>query len=204
MKRFIIPFSIAFFFHVALVWGNFDFLKKTPDKSHGIQFMTMILAKKEAPQPVRKPVKKIVKKVNVRKKKSEKKILKKQLMPEQKTVKKVEEEKEVREEIKEEVEDTKGTVASVQKAAPLYNYNPDPDFPRKARKRGWQGIVELLVLVDKKGNVSSIKVYKSSGYKLLDRSAMRSVKDWRFSPGRRGDEVVESEVVVPVKFSLTG
>lgn len=204
MKRFIIPFSIAFIFHVALVWGNFDFFKKVPDKGPEIQFMTMTLSEIEAQQPIKKPVKKIVKKEKVRKKKFEKKIQKKKLMPEQKTVKNVEEEKEVIEEIKEEAEETKGTGARVQKASPLYDFNPFPIYPRNARKRGWQGIVELLVHVDKQGNVSSVKIYKSSGFKLLDRSAMRSVKDWRFSPGRRGDEVVESEVVVPVNFLLTG
>lgn len=197
MKRFIIPFSIAFFFHAALVWGSFDFLKKTPDKRPEIQFMTMTLSEVEAPQPVKKPVKKRVKKEKTKKRTPEKKSRKKELMPEQKTVKKVEEEKE-------DVDETTGALARVQKASPLYHYNPSPAFPKKARKRGWQGVVELLVLVDKKGNVSSIRVYKSSGYKLLDRSAMRSVKSWRFSPGRRGDEVVESEVIVPVNFSLTG
>ena len=209
MKRFLLPFIIALVFHVAIVWGNFDFFNKEPVKPPEITFMTMTLAHVEAPQPIKKPQKKLKKIVKKKTKKNKpvKKIKKKQLIPEPEIVEKTEEKKDLIEdveEIKEEVEETKGAVAQVKKASPLYSYNPSPRYPRSARQRGWQGVVELLVMVDKHGRVVTVDIHKSSGFKLLDRSAVKTVKNWRFSPAKSGNKPVDSEVVVPVKFNLTG
>lgn len=202
MKRFILPFFIALGIHAVLIWGNFDFFKKKPDTPPEIQFMTMTLSHFEATEPIKKPPKK-----NFKKKKIEKKIHKKKQPSEPKIEKIPEEKKEAAEytkETTEETEEPKTDVSRIQKASPLYNYNPAPNYPRNARKRGWQGIVMLLVLVDKHGKVRSVKIHKSSGYSLLDNSALSSVKNWKFSPGLKDDEPVETEVEIPVKFSLTG
>jgi len=88
-------------------------------------------------------------------------------------------------------------------ARPLYRENPPPRYPRIARKRGYQGTVVLEVLVDRDGEVEDLKVYRSSGYKALDRAALSSVRHWIFTPGRRGDDVVDMWVRVPIAFRLT-
>jgi len=90
----------------------------------------------------------------------------------------------------------------LKKAAPIYLKNPAPKYPRTAKRRGYEGTVLLEVLVDQKGMVKDLRLFQSSGYNILDRAAINSVKKWVFEPGRRGDEAVEMWVKVPVRFRL--
>ena len=52
------------------------------------------------------------------------------------------------------------------------------------------------------GKVGRIWVKNSSGYEILDRSALKTVKDWSFIPARFGNIPVKSTVIVPVTFKL--
>jgi protein TonB len=90
----------------------------------------------------------------------------------------------------------------IRKAKPMYRRNPPPRYPRLARKRKYQGIVILEVFVNQDGSVGDIKVFKSSGYAILDKSALRSVRKWDFEPGKRGDKKVGMWVRTPVRFQL--
>ncbi len=91
---------------------------------------------------------------------------------------------------------------ALTEARPLYRENPPPEYPRLARRRGYQGTVVLDVLVDKTGRVKELKVEESSGHGSLDRAAKQAVKRWRFAPGRRGDDPVDMWVKVPVRYEL--
>ncbi|MDZ7695970.1 MAG: energy transducer TonB [Deltaproteobacteria bacterium] len=96
-----------------------------------------------------------------------------------------------------------GTSASTVKAArPDYQSNPVPPYPSSARRRGYEGTVTLKVLVDREGKVADCKVHDTSGYGMLDRAALHAVRDWRFIPGKKGDEHIEMWVMVPVRFEL--
>ena len=90
----------------------------------------------------------------------------------------------------------------VRKAVPLYKVNPLPEYPRLARKRGYQGTVVLEVLVDQNGRVGDLRLFTSSGHSILDRKAMASVKGWLFEPGMRGDKKLDMWVRVPIRFEL--
>ena len=90
----------------------------------------------------------------------------------------------------------------VIEAVPLYKVNPLPEYPRIARKRGYQGTVVLEVLVDQNGRVGDLRLFTSSGYSILDKKAMASVKGWLFEPGMKGDKKVDMWVRVPVRFEL--
>jgi len=90
----------------------------------------------------------------------------------------------------------------IEFAKPLYKKNPLPVYPAIAKRRGYQGIVELKVLVSEKGKVSAIKILKSSGYKSLDRQAVSTVKNWHFEPGKKNDIIQSVWVKIPVKFEL--
>ena len=92
--------------------------------------------------------------------------------------------------------------AHIQFAKPLYKKNSLPAYPVIARKRGYQGIVELMVLVSEKGKVSSLKLFHSSGYKSLDRQAVKTVRNWLFEPGKKNGAPHEMWVKIPVKFEL--
>ena len=69
-------------------------------------------------------------------------------------------------------------------AKPVYLKNQAPLYPELARERGWEGVVVLKILVSKEGLVHQIDVDKSSGYKILDESALKAIHNWKFSPAR--------------------
>ena len=98
--------------------------------------------------------------------------------------------------------DIKKKMSVVREAAPLYKVNPLPEYPRLARKRGYQGTVVLEVLVDRNGRVGNLRLFTSSGHPILDRSAMASVKGWLFEPGMKGDKKIDMWVRVPIRFEL--
>lgn len=87
---------------------------------------------------------------------------------------------------------------------PFAMENPKPVFPLAARRRGMQGSVLLQVHVSEHGKVISVHLMRSSGFRILDVSAMNTVKKWRFMPARQGDEAVASIVEVPIRFVLHG
>lgn len=88
------------------------------------------------------------------------------------------------------------------RAAPDYAVNPPPRYPYSARKRGWEGTVMVRVLVSRSGRALEASVENSSGYTLLDRSALKAVQRWTFHPGKRGEIAIKSEVLVPVIFRM--
>lgn len=92
--------------------------------------------------------------------------------------------------------------AAVQVSVPLYDLNPPPVYPRVARRRNYQGTVLLDVRVTGDGIAAEVKLARSSGYSVLDQSALRAVQGWRFEPARRGPHPIETWVQVPVKFEL--
>lgn len=91
---------------------------------------------------------------------------------------------------------------AVTQAMPAYQRNPAPAYPDGARRRGEEGLVLLLVDVDRTGRVSSAVIKQGSGSLDLDRAALKAVKRWRFEPAHIGSLPVESEVEVPIRFTL--
>ncbi len=87
-------------------------------------------------------------------------------------------------------------------ARPLYRDNPPPAYPALARRRQWQGTVVLEVLVQEDGLVAELSVDQGSGHSVLDQAALAAVRNWRFTPGRRGRLPVAMKVLVPVRFGL--
>ncbi|MBW2939959.1 energy transducer TonB [Zhongshania aquimaris] len=80
--------------------------------------------------------------------------------------------------------------------------NPAPAYPTISRRLKEEGIVilELLILPD--GKVGEVRVKKSSGFKRLDKTAMKAVKRWRYLPAKRGDEAISYWYLQPLEFSL--
>jgi protein TonB len=72
----------------------------------------------------------------------------------------------------------------------------------EAREKGYEGEVVLKVEVLINGRVGQIEIKKSSGYELLDHSALTTVKQWRFIPAKKGDVAIPLWVNIPVKFQL--
>ncbi|MFT3961262.1 energy transducer TonB [Propionivibrio sp.] len=83
-----------------------------------------------------------------------------------------------------------------------YLRNPAPPYPPMSRKMREEGKVLLRVLVTPEGTAGSVEVKTSSGSARLDESALRTVRQWKFIPARRGDAPVQSWVLVPIIFKL--
>ena len=92
--------------------------------------------------------------------------------------------------------------APITHALPVYRTNTPPQYPLMARRRGYQGRVLLEVLVRKDGRAGFIRLARSSGYEVLDRAAIKGVRNWLFHPAKRGDELVEMWVEIPIRFQL--
>ena len=90
----------------------------------------------------------------------------------------------------------------IREAAPMVDQNPPPEYPQQARKRGFQGLVLLRVLVGVNGEVMEVRMHESSGHEILDRIAEETVWKWKFQPGYRGEEPLEMWIRVPIRFEL--
>ncbi len=92
-----------------------------------------------------------------------------------------------------------GAVASIP---PRYRAHEAPEYPAVARLRGYEGLVLIAAQVSSQGRVQTVRIKKSSGYPVLDRSAEAAVKTWRFEPGRQMGTPMTMWVDVPVRFVL--
>lgn len=89
-----------------------------------------------------------------------------------------------------------------QSAAPRYDINPPPVYPRVAKLRGWEGVVRFEVFVLKDGRVGNFELLTSSGYRSLDNAAKKVLRRWKFKPATISGIQVDSHVTVPIRFSL--
>jgi protein TonB len=85
-----------------------------------------------------------------------------------------------------------------------YLRNAPPRYPLIARRNGVEGTVRLKVLVTKDGKPARVELERSSGSAALDNAALEAVRGWQFVPARRGQEPIESSVLVPIVFKLEG
>ena len=88
--------------------------------------------------------------------------------------------------------------------AAAYLHNPPPQYPAVARRLQLQGTTMFRVLVSSEGRPKHIAIEKSSGVEMLDQAAMEAVREWSFVPARKGTKAIEAEVLVPVRFHLSG
>ena len=83
-----------------------------------------------------------------------------------------------------------------------YLNNPPPDYPPMAARQGWEGTVTLRVHVLSTGKVDTLEVQQTSGRKILDEQALKTVKNWLFTPSKRGDTPIDGWAIVPIEFKM--
>lgn len=84
-----------------------------------------------------------------------------------------------------------------------YLNNPAPEYPEIAQERGWEGKVLMKVHVLENGKPDSVVVVKSSGQKVLDDAAVKTVYKWSFVPAKRGETPIAGNVTIPITFNLS-
>ncbi len=72
-------------------------------------------------------------------------------------------------------------------------------YPRFARKMGWEGKVVVSFVIREDGTVTNIKIVKSSGFSLLDKNAVESIKKAVPFP----NPPVRAKLVVPISYRLS-
>jgi len=63
-------------------------------------------------------------------------------------------------------------------------------------------MVILNVEIFNDGSVGEVNVYQPSGYSLLDRSAIKAVKKWRFTSTRKNGFMEPIHRKIPILFKL--
>lgn len=86
---------------------------------------------------------------------------------------------------------------AVVEARPLAYVNEPPRYPHLARKKGWEGTVVVKTKVEKNGIPSEIQVEQSSGHGILDDSALKAVRGWKFLPAQSGVLKFASWIRIP-------
>ena len=87
-------------------------------------------------------------------------------------------------------------------AKPRYQENAPPPYPLSARLRGHEGVVLISAEILSEGRVGNVKIKSSSGYGILDQSALEAVKAWKFDPARKMGKPVSVRVDIPMRFVL--
>ncbi|MFC2140087.1 energy transducer TonB [Candidatus Auribacterota bacterium] len=197
-KELIISAALSFLIHLALILGNLSFNStQTPlrlDFKQAPFSMELSLVPKVSPVP-----EKLIKKEVFKEPNQEKIMIKKE-------VKKKIKEKIQKKEIKQKEINPKKkshplqTRQGIRKAQALTN--TPPLYPLLARNRGYEGKVELKILVDVYGKAKKVAIYKSSGYKILDKAALKSVRKWQFIPAKKNHLPMESTLIIPIVFKL--
>ena len=92
-----------------------------------------------------------------------------------------------------------GELAVIPKAI-----NPKtPDYPEVLEDEGVEGNVTLELLISKEGKVLKAKVIKSD-HELFSESALKVVKNYKFSPGKLADgSAADSLIEFVIKFEIS-
>ncbi|ACC79529.1 energy transducer TonB [Nostoc punctiforme] len=73
-------------------------------------------------------------------------------------------------------------------------------YPEAARQRGVEGRVEVAVDTDAQGNVTNVRVARSSGNRDLDEETVRQARDWKLKPAEGGRQGVS----IATEFAIQG
>jgi TonB family protein len=84
---------------------------------------------------------------------------------------------------------------------PRVIYQQDPEFSGSARATRYQGVVGLVLVVDKDGKPRNISISRPLGYGL-DEKEVQAVSTWKFKPAERDGIPVNVEIAVEVNFRL--
>lgn len=94
------------------------------------------------------------------------------------------------------------TGAAFVAASELAGANPAPYYLPSEREAGHEGTVVLSIDVDAEGAVAAIAVVQSSGWRKLDREALRCLRTWHFTPARQHGVAVPCTIEKRVQFKI--
>ncbi len=76
-----------------------------------------------------------------------------------------------------------------------------PKYPENARKRKLEGKAEISVDVDNKGNVTNVRLARTSGHAELDKAAVEQARNWKFNAPNGAAQGVTAKVDFAIEGS---
>ena len=81
--------------------------------------------------------------------------------------------------------------------------NANKYYPKKAKRRGWQGKVTVSFSVMPSGQVKNTEIQQTSGFHLLDKSALRAIQDSQpFAPIPSNLGLTKLDLELPIVYQL--
>ncbi len=77
-----------------------------------------------------------------------------------------------------------------------------PVYPKLALRRRQQGEAWVRARVNARGITEAVELLQSSGFELLDQSALSAVQGWQFAAAERDGVAIAAWVEVPVAFEI--
>ena len=87
-------------------------------------------------------------------------------------------------------------------SAPVPVAQMQPLYPIRAKRAGIEGWVKVRFIVNKKGLVEKVRIQAAKPENVFDRSVIKCLSAWRFSPGIYEGEPVNTLVETTIKFEL--
>ena len=92
--------------------------------------------------------------------------------------------------------------ADAQPAAAAGHRNASPQYPAEARRRRMEGVVGVLIRINRSGTPDAVEVTSSSGSPMLDSAAVEALLLWRFAPAQFSDRALPAGYPLDIKFVL--
>ncbi len=83
---------------------------------------------------------------------------------------------------------------------PKATKSPDPTYPDLPADTEPRGLVVMLIGVDTRGHVGPVHVVRSSA-PVFEKSAVDTVKTWRFKPAKKDGKPVPVQITVEMSFA---
>jgi TonB family protein len=83
---------------------------------------------------------------------------------------------------------------------PKATHSPDPPYPELPPDIEPRGVVVMLIGVDAHGHVGPVRVVRSSA-QAFEKSAVATVKTWKFKPARKDGQPVPVQITVEMTFA---
>ena len=94
------------------------------------------------------------------------------------------------------------TESVASEPSPQPGHNQPPRYPVLAKRQGLEGSVVVILEIDATGQVTAAHIKRSSGFALLDDTALRALSQWQFEPARSNGVAVPSTFRKEVLFRL--
>lgn len=85
---------------------------------------------------------------------------------------------------------------------PQLEFEPALNYPKEAIEKYLEGDVELLILVNREGNVHNVKIKNGSGFKVLDDAAVKHAEKLKYFPINSLDKDEEIWIDTKIIFRL--